>query len=80
MLGYINHNDLVKMSEMITKISYIKDNTSTMKPEFCETCTLGKQYKVYSKEPSIDKTDKPRVCIYTDLFSDKNTLSGIGSY
>lgn len=68
------------MPEMATGISFVKDSTSTTEPEFCEACTLGKQYKMHSKEPPIDTTDKPGVRIHADLFGGRNKLPGVGGY
>ena len=66
------------MPKLATGISFVKD--STTEPEFCEACTLSKQYKVHSKEPYIDITNEPRACIHADLFGRRNILPGIGSY
>lgn len=51
-----------------------------MEPEFCKAYTLGKQHKMYSKEPLIDKTDKPRIRIHADLFGGGNTLLSVEGY
>lgn len=65
---------------MATRISLIKNSTSTTEPEYCEAYTLNKQHKVYSKELPINKKDKLRVRIHTDLFDGGNTLPGVGGY
>lgn len=62
-LGHVNFNDLAKMPELATGISFIKRSFSTMEPKFCEACTLGKQHKVHSTEPPIDTTTEPGVRI-----------------
>ncbi len=64
------------MPKMTTKISFLKDDTNT-EPGFCEAYTLGKQHKVYSKEPPTDTTDKPRVRLHADFFGGGNILPGV---
>ena len=65
---------------MATKISFVKDSTSTTKPEFYKAYILGKQHKVHSKKSIIDITDEPGVRIHEDLFDNRNILSDIGGY
>lgn len=68
------------MLKMAIGISFLKNISLTIKPEFCEACTLGKQHKVYSTKPLVDFTTKPGVCIYGDLFGGRNTLPAVGDY
>ena len=64
---------------MANGISFLKDDTNT-EPDFCRAYALGKQHKVYSKEPIIDITDKLGVRLNADLFGGGNTLPGVGDY
>lgn len=41
---------------------------------------LGKQHKMHNKNFFIDTTDKPRVCLYANLFNKGNTLPGVENY
>ena len=56
-----------------------KDNTNK-NLKLCETITLGKHYKVYSKKSSIGITKKTGVRLYIDLFGGRNTLLSVGNY
>ncbi len=78
-LGHVNNNDLAQMPKMATGIPFLKNDTNT-EPDFWEACTLGKQNKVYSKEPPIATTNKPGVHLHADLFGGGNTLPGVGGY
>lgn len=55
-------------------------NDANIKPDFYKACTLVKQHKLYNKKPSINTTDKSRVRLYLDLFSERILLLGIGDY
>lgn len=63
---------------MATKISFLKDSTSTTESKFCEAYTFGKQYKVHSKKSPIDTINELGICIYINLFDIRNILLGIG--
>ena len=65
---------------MTTGILFMKNTSPITKLEFCEVCSLGKQYKVHSIEQSIDTTTKLGVHIHVDLFGGRNTLPAVRSY
>ncbi len=75
-LGYVNNINLAKMPKMATGISFLNNDTNT-EPDYWEECTLGKQHKVYGKEPGIDTKDKPGVCLNADLFIRRNRFPGV---
>lgn len=64
---------------MATKISFLKNNTN-IKLDFCKTYILNIQHKMYSKKSLINTTDEPKICLYIDLFCEKNILLGIKNY
>lgn len=37
-LGHINHNDIAKIPEIATEISFMKDSISITEREFCQAC------------------------------------------
>lgn len=76
---HVNNNNLIIISKMAIKISFLKDNTN-MEPDFYKAYTLTKQYKVYNKKSSIDNINELSISLYADLFGEKNTLSGIRNY
>lgn len=65
---------------MATGISFVKDNTFTMELEFCKVYTLVNQYKMYSKKISVNEIDISGICLYTDLFGNRNILLAIKDY
>lgn len=66
-LRYITNTNLAKISKIANEILFLKDSTN-IKPDFDETYTLGKNYKVYNRDFSIDITNKIRIYLYVDLF------------
>lgn len=64
---------------MAIKILFLKNSTN-IKSDFCKTYILSIQHKVYSKKSFINTTDKPRICLYIDLFCEKNILLSIKNY
>lgn len=61
------------MPKMIIAILFLKNNLN-IKTDFCKTCILGKQLKMPNQKLSIKTIDKPRVCLYINLFGGKNIL------
>lgn len=64
---------------MAIGISFLKDITN-IEPDFYKAYILSKQYKMHSKKPLIDYMDEPEICLYADLFAERNTLSSIRNY
>lgn len=79
-LGHFNYNDLAKIPEMATGISFIKNTFCTIEPESCKACTLDEQHKGHSTEPPIDTITEPGVRIYADLFGGGKILPAVGGY
>lgn len=67
------------MPKLAARILFSKHNANA-KPDFCKACTLRKQYKVHSKEPPIDTTNKAKVRLHADFFGGRNLLLGVWSY
>jgi hypothetical protein len=77
----MNFKDLITLSKVTKRVEFVK----SIKPQknedhFCETCVLDKAHKIHSKISAAHKAKLSDERLYSDLFDDENTLSGVEGY